>query len=76
MIPRYTRPAMAAIWSTEHRLQIWFEIEALAAEAMAAMGSIPAAAAAAIRARGGAAMTAFAARRPRSHRGDRARNPP
>jgi adenylosuccinate lyase len=60
MIPRYTRPAMAAIWSTEHRLQIWFEIEALAAEAMAALGSIPAAAAAAIRARGGAAMTALA----------------
>ncbi|MBN9507718.1 MAG: adenylosuccinate lyase, partial [Alphaproteobacteria bacterium] len=59
MIPRYTRPAMAAIWSTERRLKIWFEIEALAAEAMAALGSVPAAAAAAIRARGGAAMAAF-----------------
>ena len=30
MVPRYTRPVMAAIWSPENRYRIWFEIEALA----------------------------------------------
>ncbi|MCZ8147892.1 MAG: lyase family protein, partial [Roseomonas sp.] len=52
MIPRYSRPEMAAIWSPENRFRIWFEIEATAAEAMAALGTIPAVAAAAIRQRG------------------------
>ena len=28
MIPRYTRPEMAAIWAPETRFRIWFEIEA------------------------------------------------
>jgi adenylosuccinate lyase len=41
MIPRYTRPEMAAIWSAETRYRIWFEIEAHAADAMAALGIIP-----------------------------------
>jgi adenylosuccinate lyase len=54
MIPRYTRPEMAAIWSPAERYRIWFEIEALAAEAMAAIGAIPADAARVIRERGGA----------------------
>ena len=31
MIPRYSRPEMAAIWSPETRFRIWFEIEAHAA---------------------------------------------
>jgi adenylosuccinate lyase len=44
---------MAAIWSAENRFRIWFEIEALAAEAMAEIGEIPAEAAEAIRGRGG-----------------------
>src|ERR1700678_1289455 len=48
MIPRYTRPEMAAIWSPETRFRIWFEIEAHAADAMAALGTIPKAAAAKI----------------------------
>ena len=52
MIPRYTRPAMAAIWSPENRLRTWFEIEAMAAEAMAELGAIPAEAALTIRTRG------------------------
>ena len=56
MIPRYTRPGMAAIWTPENRYRIWFEIEALAAEAMAAIGAIPADAARNIRERGGAAI--------------------
>ena len=46
MIPRYTRPEMAAIWSLETRFRIWFEIEAHAADAMAELGIIPKAAAA------------------------------
>jgi adenylosuccinate lyase len=46
MIPRYTRPAMAAIWSPETRFRIWFEIEAHAADAMAELGLIPSEAAA------------------------------
>ena len=54
MVPRYSRPEMAAIWSAENRYRIWFEIEALAAEAMAELGAIPRQAAAVIRERGGA----------------------
>ncbi len=52
MIPRYTRPEMAAIWSPETRFRIWFEIEAHAADAMAELGIIPKAAAAKIWAKG------------------------
>ena len=54
MVPRYTRPEMAAIWAPENRYRIWFEIEALAAEGMARIGAIPAASARAIREKGGA----------------------
>ena len=52
MIPRYTRPEMAAIWSPETRFRIWFEIEAHAASAMAELGIIPPDAAAKIWAKG------------------------
>ena len=48
MIPRYTRPEMAAIWSPETRFRVWFEIEAHAADAMAELGIIPKEAAATI----------------------------
>ena len=41
MIPRYTRPEMAAIWEAENRFRIWLEIETLACEKMAALGVIP-----------------------------------
>ncbi|HEX2215720.1 MAG TPA: adenylosuccinate lyase [Xanthobacteraceae bacterium] len=41
MIPRYTRPEMAAIWEPQTRFRIWFEIEAHAADAMAELGLIP-----------------------------------
>ncbi|MDB5416044.1 MAG: adenylosuccinate lyase [Rubritepida sp.] len=61
MVPRYTRQAMADIWSPEARYRIWFEIEALAAEKMAELGTIPAAAAQAIRARGGPRVAAMGA---------------
>lgn len=52
MIPRYSRPEMAEIWSPETRFQIWFEIEAHACDAMAQLGVIPKEAAAAIWERG------------------------
>src|SRR3954463_10559800 len=45
MIPRYTRPEMAAIWDPQMRYRIWFEIEAHAAAALAELGVIPKAAA-------------------------------
>ena len=41
MIPRYTRPDMAAIFEAENRFKIWLEIETLAAEKMAEMGTVP-----------------------------------
>jgi len=61
MVPRYTRPQMAAIWSPEERYRIWFEIEALAAEAMAATGAIPAEAARVIREKGAPRAAAITA---------------
>ncbi|OYX14178.1 MAG: adenylosuccinate lyase [Rhizobiales bacterium 32-66-8] len=48
MIPRYSRPEMADIWSPETRFRIWFEIEAHAADAMAEQGIVPKEAAAKI----------------------------
>ncbi|GJE38858.1 adenylosuccinate lyase [Methylobacterium persicinum] len=45
MIPRYSRPAMTAIWSPESRFRIWFEIEAHATTALAEIGVVPKAAA-------------------------------
>ena len=52
MIPRYSRPAMSAIWEAENRFRIWFEIEAHACDALAEAGIIPASAAKAIREKG------------------------
>ncbi|MGB1026462.1 MAG: adenylosuccinate lyase, partial [Rhodospirillaceae bacterium] len=48
MIPRYSRPAMAAIWEPENKFRIWFLIEAHACDALAELGVIPASAAKAI----------------------------
>jgi adenylosuccinate lyase len=48
VIPRYSRPEMVQIWAPETRFRIWFEIEAHAADAQAAMGVIPKAAAEAV----------------------------
>ncbi len=41
MIPRYTRPEMAAIWTDRRRLTLWLEVELQVAEAMAEQGLIP-----------------------------------
>ncbi len=52
MIPRYSRPEMTKIWEPENRFRIWFEIEAHACDAQAALGVIPKAAAKAVWERG------------------------
>ncbi len=59
MVPRYSRPEMAAIWSPENRYRIWFEIEALAAEGMARVGAIPEEAARTIREKGAPKLAAI-----------------
>ena len=41
MIPRYSRPEMARIWSPEHRLGLWLDVELAVAEAMAELGRLP-----------------------------------
>ncbi|MDR1695647.1 MAG: adenylosuccinate lyase [Endomicrobium sp.] len=41
MIPRYTKPEMAAVWSDENRFQKMLEVEIFAAEAMAKLGIVP-----------------------------------
>jgi adenylosuccinate lyase len=43
MIPRYTRPAMAAIWTDENKFSVWLKIEVLACEALHRLGQVPAA---------------------------------
>jgi adenylosuccinate lyase len=45
MIPRYAREQMVSIWSPETKFRIWFEIEAHATDALAALGVVPKAAA-------------------------------
>ncbi|HEY0581132.1 MAG TPA: adenylosuccinate lyase, partial [Chloroflexota bacterium] len=41
MIPRYTRPAMGHIWSDEHRMDLWLQVEIAVCEAWAEKGVIP-----------------------------------
>src|SRR5580692_11490906 len=53
MIQRYSRAKMTRIWSSENRYRIWFEIEAYACDAQAALGIIPESAARAVWERGG-----------------------
>ncbi len=52
MIPRYSRPEMAAIWEPENKFRIWFQIEAHACDAQAKLGVIPLDAAKAVWERG------------------------
>ncbi|MBE0429540.1 MAG: adenylosuccinate lyase [Thermoleophilia bacterium] len=49
MIPRYSRPEMAFIWTDEHKMAAWLEVEIAACEAWAAKGMIPAGALAEIK---------------------------
>jgi len=41
LIERYTPPAMRAVWSDEHKYELWLRIEVLACEAWASLGRIP-----------------------------------
>lgn len=41
MIPRYTRPEMAAIWQDDNRYKIWLDIELYALDAWAELGQVP-----------------------------------
>ncbi len=41
MVPRYSRPAMTAIWEAEARFRIWFEIEAHATQKLGELGVVP-----------------------------------
>ncbi|MDI1443166.1 adenylosuccinate lyase [Polyangium sp. 6x1] len=49
MIPRYTPPAFAALWSSETRYAVWLDVELAACEAMEAEGLVPAGVARALR---------------------------
>ncbi len=62
MIPRYSLPKMAEVWSDEARLGHWLEVELLVVEAWAELGRIPAEDAAACRARASFTTEAVAAR--------------
>jgi adenylosuccinate lyase len=53
MIPRYSRPQMAAIWEPENYYRIQLDIETLACEAQEELGVIPTGVARAVRERGG-----------------------
>jgi adenylosuccinate lyase len=48
VIARYSRPAMARIWSDEGKLEAWLEVELAATAAWAELGVVPAEAAASI----------------------------
>jgi adenylosuccinate lyase len=48
MVPRYSRPAMVAIWEPEAKYRIWFEIEAHATEKLGELGVVPPSAAKAL----------------------------
>jgi adenylosuccinate lyase len=41
LIERYTPPAMRAVWSDQHKYELWLRIEVLACEAWASAGRIP-----------------------------------
>jgi adenylosuccinate lyase len=49
MIPRYTPPAFAELWSAETRYAVWLDVELAACEAMEASGLVPAGTAESIR---------------------------
>ncbi len=62
MIPRYSRPALTAIWEPANRFSIWLKIEILACEAWAELGVVPREAVAEIHAKSGFDMAALVPR--------------
>ncbi|HCS23975.1 MAG TPA: adenylosuccinate lyase [Alphaproteobacteria bacterium] len=53
MIPRFSRPDMAAIWTQENKYRTWLEVELVACEAQESLGVIPAGVTEKIRAKAG-----------------------
>ncbi len=51
MIPRYSRPEMARLWSDENRFATWLEVEIAATEVLVGRGTVPKEALAAIKAK-------------------------
>jgi len=41
MIPRYSRPELAALWDDSYRFELWLEIELAACKAMERAGTVP-----------------------------------
>lgn len=62
MIPRYSRPKMAAIWEPANRFSLWLKIEVLACEAWAELGVVPKEAVAEIKAKATFDMAALVPR--------------
>jgi adenylosuccinate lyase len=62
MIPRYSRPEMAALWTPERRYQTWLQVELAAGRAMAQAGLVPASAIDECAAKGGTFTAQDAAR--------------
>ena len=50
MIARYARPAMARLWSDQHRVERWLEVELAVVAAREQAGEVPAGTAERIRA--------------------------
>jgi adenylosuccinate lyase len=67
LIPRYSLPEMADVWSDQTRLANWLEIELLAVEAWAQLGRVPGADAQACRTRGAFTLQAVADREATTH---------
>ena len=73
MIPRYSPPDMAALFSDAARFALWLEVELLATEAQAALGVVPAEEAATCRAKAPTVDDVFVGRRARAREGHRPR---
>src|SRR6188474_1920992 len=41
MIQRYSRPSMREIWTEQRKLELWLQVELLAAEALVSEGIVP-----------------------------------
>ncbi len=50
VIPRYSRPEMARVWSEERKLELWLDVELAALDAWAELGVVPSESTARIRA--------------------------
>src|SRR5213078_2252414 len=50
VIPRYSRPEMARVWSEERKLELWLDVELAALDAWADLGVVPTESAVSVRA--------------------------